>query len=165
MGELLNPRFESIFTGFQFPRKRPSFLQSNTGRFLEVDGYCEELQLAFERQGEQHYVGDHFFYKRRRDSFPEQVARDKLKVLQCAAAGVRLVVAPCSVHRNAGPCFKVYPDTLVKCFGLSVRRVGSRFKPVGAEVPCYVKDLWTFIRLYPLRWFEVRDVSPLMLVE
>ena len=109
----MSPRFESIFTGFQFPRKRPSFLKSNTGRFLEVDGYCEELQLAFERQGEQHYVGDHFFYKRRRDSFPEQVARDKLKVLQCAAAGVRLVVAPCSVYRNAGLCCRVYPDTLV----------------------------------------------------
>ena len=46
---------ESI-TGKKFIKTRPSFLiNENTGKKLELDGYCEELSIAFEYDGEQHF--------------------------------------------------------------------------------------------------------------
>ena len=30
-------------------------------------------------------------------------------------------------------------------------------------VPCFVKDLWTFTRLYLLRWFTMAELCPVML--
>jgi len=52
--------FEKI-TGCKFPSKRPNFLKNpKTGFNLELDGYCEELKLAFEYDGEQHFSSGHW---------------------------------------------------------------------------------------------------------
>ena len=87
-------RFEQIFVGRLFQSHWPSFLKSPMGHRMQLDGHCSELQLAFEHHGQQHYVTNHFFHLRRKSSFEEQLGRDRLKVLQCEAAGVRLVVVP-----------------------------------------------------------------------
>ena len=108
------------FFGVEFPKLRPSFLKSFTGRRLELDGYCEALALAFEYQGEQHYDEQHY-WNRLGGDFETLRARDELKVALCEAAGVRLVV-----------------------------------------VPCFVRDLETFVRLYLLRWFSVAEVFPVL---
>lgn len=43
-------------TGHSFPSVRPDFLKNpETNRNLELDGYCEELKLAFEYQGRLHF--------------------------------------------------------------------------------------------------------------
>ena len=51
---------------------------------MELDGYCPSLQLAFEYQGEQHYVANNFF-NQRGGGFAEQLERDRLKVEQSEA--------------------------------------------------------------------------------
>ena len=89
---------------------------------MELDGYCKELDLAFERHGEQHYLRDTYFNRLEEGRFEKQLQRDRLKIELCEAAGIRLVV-----------------------------------------VPCFVKDLWTFTRLYLLRWFTMAELLPVML--
>jgi rubrerythrin len=43
-------------TGLTFPKVKPSFLVNpNTGKRLELDGYCKKLKMAFEYDGEQHF--------------------------------------------------------------------------------------------------------------
>ena len=51
---------------------------------MELDGYCPDLQLAFEYQGEQHYVANSYF-NRLKGGFEELLQRDRLKVQQCEA--------------------------------------------------------------------------------
>eukprot|EP00414_Alexandrium_minutum_P004815 CAMPEP_0113830442 /NCGR_PEP_ID=MMETSP0328-20130328/6332_1 /TAXON_ID=39455 /ORGANISM="Alexandrium minutum" /LENGTH=103 /DNA_ID=CAMNT_0000798557 /DNA_START=327 /DNA_END=635 /DNA_ORIENTATION=- /assembly_acc=CAM_ASM_000350 len=63
--------FHRIFLGLTFRKRRPSFLRSSKGGYLELDGYCEELQLAFEYNGEQHYSAVHYW--NRRGGFAELV--------------------------------------------------------------------------------------------
>ena len=47
--------FEQL-TGLKFPKLRPDWLRNpKTGYTLELDGYCEEIAIAFEYQGKQHY--------------------------------------------------------------------------------------------------------------
>ena len=46
--------FELLFNR-DFIKTRPSWLVYNSGRRLELDGYCEELCIAFEHNGIQHY--------------------------------------------------------------------------------------------------------------
>ncbi len=87
----------SHLLGVNFPRRRDvSWLTNAAGARMELDGYNEELRLAFEYQGSQHYGVDGFFLnddagfaKRRED--------DALKLKLCKAHDVTLVVIPFSV--------------------------------------------------------------------
>ena len=58
---------------------------------MELDGYCEELALAFEHQGDQHHYWSTAFHATV-DEFNELVARDALKVQRCRELGICLVV-------------------------------------------------------------------------
>ena len=51
---------------------------------MELDGYCPDLQLAFDYQGEQHYVASSYF-NWLKGGFAEQLERDRLKAQQCKA--------------------------------------------------------------------------------
>jgi len=46
--------FEALF-GKPFPKTRPAWLVNSKRNRQELDGYCEELKLAFEYNGQQHY--------------------------------------------------------------------------------------------------------------
>jgi hypothetical protein len=70
--------FEATFRT-EFPKCNPSWLASATGRRLELDGYGETLQLAFEYQGPHHFTEDNV------------KATDTLKREACMKHGVRLV--------------------------------------------------------------------------
>jgi hypothetical protein len=70
--------FETTF-GTSFPKSKPSWLGSLTGRRLELDGYNESLQLAFEYQGPHHFTEE------------SVQTTDSLKEVACARRGVRLV--------------------------------------------------------------------------
>eukprot|EP00812_Abedinium_dasypus_P011484 NODE_503_length_1518_cov_296.691729.p1 GENE.NODE_503_length_1518_cov_296.691729~~NODE_503_length_1518_cov_296.691729.p1 ORF type:complete len:145 (+),score=18.32 NODE_503_length_1518_cov_296.691729:237-671(+) len=76
-------------TGCSFPPKRPDFL----GR-LELDGYSEELSVAFEHQGVQHYKYVPFFHGRGMDAFREGQQRDERKRRLCCQNGVVLIEIP-----------------------------------------------------------------------
>lgn len=66
-------------------------------RFLdnrwELDGYCEELSIAFEYQGEQHYYFIEHFHKTL-DKFLERHIVDRIKKQLCDELGIRLIVIP-----------------------------------------------------------------------
>ena len=73
-----------------FPRVRP-FLKR--GIRLELDGYCEEIEVAFEYNGEQHYKR-HPLWHRKNGSFEKQQDNDRLKARLCEEKGIELIVVP-----------------------------------------------------------------------
>jgi len=85
--------FEQLFNT-KFPKSLPEWLINEDGNRMELDGFNEELKIAFEHQGSQHYTEEtHYFlkshkeiYKRRRD--------DETKRLLCAEHGISLIEVP-----------------------------------------------------------------------
>lgn len=73
----------------KFPSSRPNWLINPlTGKRLELDGYCEELKIAFEYQGRQHFSNDTEFG----GDFENQKQRDIYKKELCLKHGVNLVI-------------------------------------------------------------------------
>ena len=80
----------------KFPSVRPEFLKHDkSGLNLELDGYCEKLQMAFEYHGKQHYkYCPKFFHKKGKYQFEEQKERDKLKIELCIKNNIKLIIIP-----------------------------------------------------------------------
>lgn len=70
--------------------KRFDFLTFQDSR-LELDGYCENLKLAFEHQGKQHNEYTPHIHKSE-DGFNLQLKRDLFKKQKCAEVGINLLV-------------------------------------------------------------------------
>lgn len=64
---------------------------------LELDGYCRNLSLAFEYNGEQHYRLCRWF-KMEQNDLDSIRSRDRLKVELCRSHGVRLIVIPYTIR-------------------------------------------------------------------
>lgn len=85
-----------------FPKARPNILRnpvtSENGfdNNLELDCYNEELKLACEYQGIQHYKYIPYFH-RTRDAFTNQKYRDHMKKEMCMKNGIRLIEVPYTV--------------------------------------------------------------------
>jgi hypothetical protein len=58
--EICRIYFETIF-GHKFPKYRSDWLINRVGNRLELDGCCEELGIAFEHNGHQHYGVSQWF--------------------------------------------------------------------------------------------------------
>lgn len=84
--------FETIFNK-DFKKARPKWLKNNEGHQLELDGYNEELKLAFERQGLQHYKFITFYYKNF-VKFVKQLSNDQEKNELCDKHRVILIEVP-----------------------------------------------------------------------
>lgn len=85
--------FEKI-TNKKFPNVRPDWLRNPiTNRSLELDGFNEELKLAFEYNGVQHYKFTTFMH-RSNDDFINQRMRDIFKISICRRRNIRLIVIP-----------------------------------------------------------------------
>lgn len=84
--------FEQLFER-PFPKRRPVWLTSSEGSRLELDGYCEELGLAFEHQGEQHYRAVTGLYTDS-DKLRQRRALDQRKRYLCKKRGICLVEIP-----------------------------------------------------------------------
>lgn len=74
-------------TGYKFPKSSPDWL----GR-LELDGYCEKLQLAFECNGPQHYIICHF--ARTQEKLDYNQANDRRKKELCEENNIYLIIVP-----------------------------------------------------------------------
>lgn len=68
---------------------RPDWLISSDNTRLELDFYIEELRIAFEVQGEQHYIFTPFFHKNM-DDFEKRKRFDEEKRDLCYGNGIKL---------------------------------------------------------------------------
>lgn len=92
--------FENLFKK-PFIKVRPDWIRNETGNCLELDGYNEELKLAFEYNGEQHYMVAEWWGETQAD-LDKQIEHDRIKKQACENNGIQLVVIPYT--------FKKYDD-------------------------------------------------------
>lgn len=90
--ELCRIYFEALFEK-SFPRTRPSFLKLGNNQPLQLDGFCEELKIAFEHQGIQHYRAVSHFH-RTETAFEDLKRRDRQKAEICKSNDITLIVIP-----------------------------------------------------------------------
>jgi len=94
----LQRRFNKPFTN-----QRPKYMfNSVTGKALELDCYNEDLRLAVEYNGKQHYEYVKFFHKSRAD-FQNQMYRDRMKREICVKLGIILIEVPYNIKPNDIP--------------------------------------------------------------
>lgn len=87
-------------TGVSFVSVRPEWLKNPmTGRNLELDCYNDELSIALEYNGKQHYKYTPRFHKST-EEFELQVYRDILKKKLCNKNGVDLIIVPYTVQKE-----------------------------------------------------------------
>ncbi len=98
---------EKIFNK-PFNKIRPDFLKNAvTGQNLELDLYNDELKLAIEYNGIQHYKFSPHFHKNQ-DAFQNQKYRDLIKEQRCREKGITLIVVPYLVkHEEIEPFIKL----------------------------------------------------------
>jgi hypothetical protein len=75
-------------TGFKFIKCNPIWLNK-----LQLDGFCKELNLAFEYNGIQHYKFNKYFHNSKED-FTNQQERDKLKRKILEQRKIKLIDIP-----------------------------------------------------------------------
>jgi hypothetical protein len=63
---------------------------------MELDGYCEELRLAFEHHGIQHYQFTPFFHSNQKFKRTQELDREKLEVCRLHEVQVILIRWDCS---------------------------------------------------------------------
>lgn len=90
--ELCRAIFEQAF-GEKFQSRYPKWLKNDAGNKMQLDGYCEELSLAFEHHGKQHYEEVDYW-----DMDLDQRKKDDARKRQvCADHGTILIEVPFSV--------------------------------------------------------------------
>lgn len=83
-----------VLLGVPFEKVRPPWLVNpNSRRRLELDGYNETLNVAFEHQGEQHSRVV-LAFKMTAERLRRQQERDRIKREVCAKRGIRLICVP-----------------------------------------------------------------------
>lgn len=89
--------FEYIYKA-PFPKIKPVWLMSphDTNRRLELDGYNEDLKIAFEYNGRQHYEIIKS-WQVTADAFKRQQANDSEKLKKCLERNIELYVIPYTV--------------------------------------------------------------------
>lgn len=83
-------------SGLIFKKIRPSWLMSENGNPLELDGYCSERRIAVEYNGKIHYRYIPYFHSTR-DKYNKVRRRDSVKRKICSQHGIMLIQIP-EVH-------------------------------------------------------------------
>ena len=90
---------EKIFNK-PFEKIRPDMLKNSvTGKNLELDLYNDELKLAIEYNGEQHYKFCPKIHKNY-EHFQTQKYRDEMKKMLCQTNGITLIEVPYTEKNN-----------------------------------------------------------------
>ena len=85
-----------------FDKVRPDWLRNvvTGGKWnLEIDCYDDELKIAVEAQGRQHYQFVPYFH-RNYETFLNQKYRDEIKRMKCKEQGVTLIEVPYTVKEE-----------------------------------------------------------------
>jgi len=105
--------------GVPFASVRPDWLRNpETGEKLELDCYNEELKLAVEYNGIQHYSWPNFT-NQSQEQFVNQIRRDSFKMDVCDKNGVYLIVVPYTVKHEEISSYIIshLPETMKKING------------------------------------------------
>lgn len=84
--------FENMFKK-EFKKSRPTWLINDDGYQMELDGYNEELEIAFEHQGRQHNKMIPYYYSSV-DQYTKRIADDQKKHELCKVHGITLITVP-----------------------------------------------------------------------
>ena len=123
--EICRTIFENL-TGKQFKSCKPQFLKIDTRRRLELDGYNEELKIAFEHQGEQHYKPVKYLNK---TSTLESIqACDKIKRERCEQNGIHLIEIKHDI-----PKYKLFPYIIEELNKLKIKLLDWKYDESTAE--------------------------------
>ena len=102
--ELCRNTLEEIYK-VPFPKVRPDWLKNpETGRNLELDCYNEDLGLALEYNGSQHY-SENSVWNADYNQFTKQKERDELKMKLCKDNNIKLIVVPYTISPDNIPEF------------------------------------------------------------
>ncbi len=82
---------EKIFKK-NFIKTKPTWLVNSRSNRMELDGFCEELGLAFEHHGRQHYIKS--YYAKTDRELELRKKEDKLKEKICKKNNVILLIIP-----------------------------------------------------------------------
>lgn len=88
----------NVLTGYEFISTRdiPWLVNPLTNRRLEIDCYCDELRLAVEVNGDQHYKSDAYYTT----DLEYQVYKDRVKEKLCYMNGITLIIIPYIITRS-----------------------------------------------------------------
>jgi len=93
-GEVICRQYlEYLFSKKFSPTNNLTWLKTNDGTFLRLDGYNKELGIAFEHQGIQHFKYSKYFFKSK-SAWKKQLERDRLKKELCKNNNVVLIEIP-----------------------------------------------------------------------
>lgn len=124
MGERITRGLLKRIFNCDFKKVRPDSLRNKEGNKLELDGFNEELKLAFEYQGRQHVSFTKYFHKNQA-YFEKRQRDDFLKKEWCKEKGITLIEVP---------EFEDYSDLA----GV-IKTVEECIKQAGLTVPEYEK--------------------------
>lgn len=97
-GEMECRKFAEFYFQKPFIKSRPSFLTNPiTNNALELDVYNDELRLAIEYNGSQHYQFNRMMHQNSRDRFQNQQYRDYIKKNLCKENGIELIIVPYTI--------------------------------------------------------------------
>lgn len=97
---------------------------------FELDGYCSELETAFEYNGMQHYSYVKRFHKTK-DIFRRQQKRDVEKRLLCKRKGIRLLVIPYWANKGDKILIRYIKNLLPdSCGFVDMKKFYKNFSPL-----------------------------------
>lgn len=105
-GEEISRQYLEERFGVAFAKARPDFLKNpvNGGHNLELDCFNNELGLALEYNGAQHYKYTPHFHANK-EAFLNQKYRDEMKRNMCKENNITLVEVPYTVRHDDIPDF------------------------------------------------------------
>lgn len=112
-GEIITRMTLEKIYGVPFKNTRPDFLlNEETGRNLELDCYNEDLKIAAEYNGHQHYKWPNKYHDTIAD-FEKQVDHDNKKRKLCEMNGIHLIEVPYNIPLKNIPSFIIQnlPET------------------------------------------------------
>lgn len=93
--EICRIHFEYLFAK-PFPAVKPLWLKNSKGNLMELDGYNDELKMAFEYSGKEHYQFMQQYHKSM-DQLEERIENEKLKYELCRQQNITVIEVPHSI--------------------------------------------------------------------